>query len=636
MKNFFKREKIVSIVNNLKDSFLKFPLSFLSVFIIAWISEYLVFQNRLINERTINILSKILLSLVLYYFLSIWIYLLNNKNKLFDLKTCFLQIFWILISVFFYFSFPESLTDNFYFENLIYIFVSFIWAISFIFVSKYLLNKEHTNISYYSFFNWIYSKIFASVLVWFMMMLLWFIALWSIFSLFELKVFISEWKTFSTWFVFSIVLFAPIYFLYQINWDFHWLSDKIQENKFYNFVNNYLSIPFIIVYFVILYSYTIKVLFNFNSWPEGIISWMIILFSLFWYLIYIFSYIFEDKNNLVRIFRKIFPIAVILQTPMLFYAIYLRISQYDLTINRYLVVIFWIFLVFISLYLIFSKKKLLLSIPFVLTFFIIFISFSPFSIYKLPETRQLNLLKNDLTDLNIFINWKIDLKKFDNINKDTSKKIYKKIDYLCDFHSCYSLNPIFSDLIREIENEHKLEWWKTETSSSVNLYYRNNNYRWISNWELKSRLLEKLNISPYRDTYQNSNINFSLGFYNPNQNLIELGDYDYLLKLDNSYTRSHLFISSIDLDKNIITIYKNNWWNEEFDIKDELNKFYEENKSKIKSYNRVDMEKAFIIEKKWNKFDIKYILNNFSIKNPQSKEKIGNTYIDGYLLILEK
>ncbi|MBT3727397.1 DUF4153 domain-containing protein [bacterium] len=67
---------------------------------------------------------------------------------------------------------------------------------------------------------------------------------------------------------------------------------------------------------------------------------MVIGFSIFGYIIYIFSYAFDLKNKFIKTFRKVFPYVVIPQIFMLFYAIYLRINQYDLTINRYFVVVF--------------------------------------------------------------------------------------------------------------------------------------------------------------------------------------------------------------------------------------------------------------------------------------------------------
>jgi len=81
---------------------------------------------------------------------------------------------------------------------------------------------------------------------------------------------------------------------------------------------------------------------------------------------------------------------------MLFYAIYLRINQYDLTINRYFVVVFGLWLLVISIYYIFSKKKHLSIIPAILTLFTIIISVGPWSVYSLPESRQLDRLKTNL------------------------------------------------------------------------------------------------------------------------------------------------------------------------------------------------------------------------------------------------
>lgn len=634
MNNFFAIFSFQNFINIIKETFKKFPLSVISIFIFSGIMEYLVLKNRYIHDSYEDILSKWALSIAMFYFLSIWIYLYTNRQKFFEIKTCLLQAIAILFSVFFYFSFSESLFYNFYFENLIYIFISFIWAISLIFISSYLhkIKEENFNNNYYSFFNWIYSKIFTSIFVWIAMMIMWFVAIWAIFLLFDLKQIFSEWKVFWTWAVFSISFFAPYYFLYQINQNLTSFWEKIKENKFYNFVNNYLSIPFIILYFIILYSYTIKVLINFNSWPEGIISWMIIFFSLFWYLIYIFSYIFSEKNLLVKFFRKYFPIAVLLQTPMLFYAIYLRINQYDFTINRYLVLVFWIYLLFTSLYFVFSKNKYLIAIPSILTLFIILISIWPWWVYKFPEYRQMSMLKNSLVKANILVNWEIKLENTkNNLDKNLSKDIYEKINYLCNFHSCYSMNSIFESLFNEIKEEYKKQNIESNISYSS---YRDN---WeISSWELKDRLLEKLNINPYTDVLGNWNFNFSLGFYNQNDlNLIKLENYDYLLKLDNSYVWNSLFTSDINFDENKVTIYKNNDWFEEFNINEEINNLYKKNKDN-KSYNNVSLEKPFIIEKKWKKFDIKYILYTFTIKNPENSEKVWKSYIDWYLLLKEK
>jgi hypothetical protein len=111
---------------------------------------------------------------------------------------------------------------------------------------------------------------------------------------------------------------------------------------------------------------------------------------------------------------------------MLFYAIYLRINQYDITVNRYFVVVFGLWLLVVSLYFIFSKKKNLIIIPSVLTLFVIIISIIPgFNVYSLPENRQFDRLKTNLQEAKIIQNSKITpLKNYSDINQELSKNIY--------------------------------------------------------------------------------------------------------------------------------------------------------------------------------------------------------------------
>jgi len=90
-----------------------------------------------------------------------------------------------------------------------------------------------------------------------------------------------------------------------------------------------------------------------------------------------FSKSYEEEHKTVQIFRRFFPLVVIPQIPMLAYAIILRINQYDLTMNRYFVVIFGIWLTIISLYFVFGKVKSLTVIPATLAAITLLISVGP-------------------------------------------------------------------------------------------------------------------------------------------------------------------------------------------------------------------------------------------------------------------
>lgn len=135
---------------------------------------------------------------------------------------------------------------------------------------------------------------------------------------------------------------------------------------------------------------------NFSDWPRGIISWMVIGFSSFGYSIYILSRAYAEESRMVTVFRRYFPYMVVPQIFMLGYAISLRIMQYDLTINRYLVIVFGIWLSIISLYCILSTRKSLSMIPASLLIAILVISIGPWSVYSLPIARQEARLIRDL------------------------------------------------------------------------------------------------------------------------------------------------------------------------------------------------------------------------------------------------
>lgn len=634
----FKTLSIKNLIEKINNNFKTFPISSISALIIFIIFELLIYWNFSNNIESNMI--KLALSLSLLFFLSFWIYLFISKFEINRIKKCLLQILAIIFCIAFYFSFPDF--KNLYFEELVYIIITFIWVISFVFISlfiKDLIYKKVKNDDYYSFFNELIWQIVMSIIAWLLMLILWFIALSSIFTLFELWSIIDKWETYWSFANFSLSLFAPFYFLSIAHRKDAEISsiNKIKENKFYSFLNNYIAIPAIIVYFFILYAYSIKVLINFSSWPEGIISWMIIWFSLFWYLVYIFSYAFEEKLLIVRVFRKVFPYAVFLQTPMLFYAIYLRIAQYDLTINRYLVVVFAIYLVIISVYLIFSKNKLIFYINLCLSIFILIISIWPWWVYSLAEYRQVKLLEKDLTEANILEGWRLILpEKETDIDPKLSWKIYEKLNYLCNYHHCDSMKSLFPKLIEKIKKEDKDNYYYKKWSIK-------DDYNWINSYTYKNELIKKLKVKAYYESNEKISNYKYIRFdtdYEKIKNVINIKWYDYLIDSRGKKINSDkdIYFYEIDIDNSKITIYKDIEVLESFDLSLEFEKIYNKNKNSIDSYWRVKINENIIIEKSSNKLDMKIIFDSLSIKNPKYKWEELNKYfyIDSKLLIREK
>ncbi len=175
-------------------------------------------------------------------------------------------------------------------------------------------------------------------------------------------------------------------------------TQNFEEDATSNFVIKFIFVPFTILYFIILYTYSLKVLSIFSDWPKGIVANMVMGFSLLAYFTYILSKSLEN-SSFVKIFRKILPWAIFLQIFMLFYAIFLRINQYGLTTNRYIVVIAGVALFGISLYYIVSPRKRLAIIPAVFSIFALFFSVGPWNVQELPWKIQFERFKNNLAEV---------------------------------------------------------------------------------------------------------------------------------------------------------------------------------------------------------------------------------------------
>jgi hypothetical protein len=146
---------------------------------------------------------------------------------------------------------------------------------------------------------------------------------------------------------------------------------------------------------------------------------------------------------------------------MLGYAIYLRIAQYDLTMNRYFVVIFGIWLAIISVYFIVSKRKSLTVITASLTTIALIISIGPWSVYTLPLKRQYNFLIENLTTAGMIHNGVIS-KKPQQLDASLENNIYSEIQYICGFSRCEKIKKLFAKELTGAEEKFAKKWNESE------------------------------------------------------------------------------------------------------------------------------------------------------------------------------
>jgi hypothetical protein len=358
-------------------------------------------------------------------------------------------------------------------QSIIYFLLHLVGFLSFIFFAPYIariLEGTEESMEYTNYFSRIAWVLLMSTIVGVSILVLGFIAIYAVLSLFELSRYSWDSDLYGNWAVIALSFVAPLYGLIQMPAHGTIDTKKYEVNRFLSFLIRYVATPAIFVYFTILYAYSLKVLMNFSDWPKGLITWLVIGFSSFGYIIYIFSKPYGD-TRFVATFRRYFPYVVIPQIAMLAYAIYLRISQYDLTMNRYFVVIFGLWLLGVSLYYIISHRQSLAIIPASLSLIALLISLGPWSVFSYPQIRQETRLIRNLETAKILQGDRIvPLASERDISKELSTEIAAEIEYLCSFDECGRIKNIFPDQIVRAEEKSRKQW-QENSKDGINAEY---------------------------------------------------------------------------------------------------------------------------------------------------------------------
>lgn len=639
MKNIFKSLNIENFKTTIANVISRFPITLIVIILTSFL--FFIIVNWTLTTNTENDIFRAIFSLIITYFFSVWVYLTSEKLWFQTNKKYLCQLIPILFWISFFIWFDRDLST---FNNVVFFILSLTWILSYIFIAPFTkdLLLELKQSVYYSYFFKISVVFLISAIFWWVLFLLWNIWIMAVIELFDLQDLHTE-EIIQNWAIISLCFTTPIFALTQVPEKSSFTKDNFVENAFFSFLVKYVWVPFIIIYFIILYAYSIKVLINFWDWPKWEVSWLTIWFSTFWYIAYIFSYTFEEKTKFIKTFRNLFPYAVIPQLFMLFYAIWLRIWQYDITTNRYFVVIFWIWLLSISLYFIISKKKSLSFIPALLTLFTILISVWPWSVYTFPKERQYNRLITNLQKASILQDNEITpLKEYEDIKIELSKEIYSGIEYICDYDNCDKIKELFIVKYTEFAKKHKTDFDKNIQEDLVK--YKNDEniiketkervYSEPNKWEIVTAITDYIKVKSYFETTSEDKIeylNFYIDYKNNDIFPINTSWYNKIYRLGNN-NEQYTEYGKIDTFKKSIDILAN-WKSVEIiDISNILEKLYNDYKlNKILDLKKENMT----FEVTWKNGVYKVILENISIKNPLYKGTANKdyNYSNWYILI---
>ena len=271
--------------------------------------------------------------------------------------------------------------------------------------------------------------------------------------------------------IFSFILFNVITFFQ----DFPKVRDSFTDYKYpkpFRILLVYIITPLVIIYTLILLAYFIKILALWQI-PNNLIVNLVIWFAAF-SVVYLFFLSRVDSIGFINKLKIIFPISLFPLLGMMFFAIYLRISEYGLTENRYIVIAggLWVFLSLI--YYIFYRDNSNITVPIFLAAIILITGIGPASATSLSLRSQNARFEKLLKENNMIAGEGI--RSDVNIDSSAKNQIIDIVSYMDKRDRIEDLNHLPKDFKLSEENFTKVFGFsnKVENHSYLGYSYTDN------------------------------------------------------------------------------------------------------------------------------------------------------------------
>jgi hypothetical protein len=294
-------------------------------------------------------------------------------------------------------------------------------------VSAYVKEKDLSR--FWQFNQFLFIRFFTSIIFSLTLIIGLVSALWAIENLFGLDI---SGKYYTDIIFFVALIFNTLFFLMGIPSNFAIFSNSIEYKNALRIFVQYIMIPMIGIYFIILYFYLFKIVFL-QKIPNGWVCVPILIFSFIGILAYLLIYPIRNDRSKPIIFKfaRYFYFILLPLLSLYFIAIILRIKPYGITEDRYLVFILGIWILVISLYIIFSKRDNIIIIPTSLIVILFLSAIGPWGMFQFSIQNQIlrlekNLKRNHILSHNEILHDKTKIK----LSENDAKSIQSILQFL--------------------------------------------------------------------------------------------------------------------------------------------------------------------------------------------------------------
>jgi hypothetical protein len=329
----------------------------------------------------------------------------------------------------------------------------------------------------------------------------------------------------------TISIFNTWFFVGGIPKEFDELENSYDYPKGLRVFSQYVLLPLLCLYLLILYSYGSKILLTWD-WPRGIVTYLIICVSVLGILTFLLIHPYgnQTEHKWIKKVSKgyyflLFPLLIIF-----FIAIFIRINEYGITINRYVILLLGIWLTIICVYTSIGKTNIKF-IPTSLAVILLLVSFGPWGMFSISEKSQKNRLKIILEQASILAGNQV---KNETIwIKDSLPELNSKNKFCNDKYLNDSLHNEVMSILDYLDNHHGFSsirsWYSQDLDSIVNyLILKDIDTRYCNEAKIYMESLG-LNYEYIESEISNSTIEY---ISNRDNSFKKVSGYDYFIDFD--------------------------------------------------------------------------------------------------------
>lgn len=420
------------ILNNLMLSIRRFPLVVLSSSLTTLILIFIVNNENVLADSTLDILKKSAMTAALGFPLLLIIKLVFERFEDFKKEYRYSSYFAVIIFLITYYFLLIKDFNPVSMSRFTALNISF-------YLTALLVHYFYKRDKFELYTAEILSRFFVSAVYAAVLFIGLTAILFTVDKLFELslagEVYITAWLT-------AAGIFAPIHLLAGLPK----FEDEFTEGDFSSFLRVllfYIVMPLTAVYTMILYLYFVKIMLA-GEWPQNLLGHLVLWYSLITLAVIFLIKPFQEKSRWVKAFNFWMPKVIILPLIMMFSALWIRISEYGITENRYYVALAgcWVFAV--MLYYSFSREKRNTALVLSLAVITLFSVFGPWSSFAISIKSQNMRFEEILTENEMLVDGEI-IKKDEIPSRDVRKEISAVIRYFNRNHSLKDLKYLPAD-----------------------------------------------------------------------------------------------------------------------------------------------------------------------------------------------